>query len=568
MMEQSYGKLILTQQGGPEQEYELGKASITLGRAMTNDIILSDARASRSHARLECGPSGCKIIDLGSSNGTRVNGLRVDQVELKPGDTINLGNSQFRFEVAPSSFEDMGMTMIDSEADLDLTLDREILPVSVHETSTPSLVVFTSEKTWEFSLEDIDSASIGRTEGNQVVIDHEKVSRRHAEVVRKRGIFILRDLGSTNGTWHKNERIDELILQDGDIFRIGQAQLVFKSGFGAEALTMADESLVQAPARRPVVFVPGLMGSELWLGNERVWPNIKQLFKNPELFRYPSSIPLEPRGIVDEVVIVPNLIKMDQYNRLGDYLVEDLGYERGKDFFEFAYDWRQDVRLSARQLGEMIDTLPKSQPVTIIAHSLGTMVSRYYIERLDGKKRVERVILMGGPHQGAVKGLTSLLIAPEILPFGLMGERFRQLSLTFPTSFQIIPTYPCAIDQNGKKINFLEDESWVSEEHRPMLRAARQFRQELGRRTSIPALSIFGYGIKTIAGITLKCNDSGKLTEISYKSEPSGDSSVLEKSAVLEGTDIHPVQQYHGSLFVDSDVKMRLKLELARQFST
>jgi pSer/pThr/pTyr-binding forkhead associated (FHA) protein len=568
MMEQSYGKLILTQQGGPEQEYELGKASITLGRAMTNDIILSDSRASRNHARLECSPSGCKIIDLGSSNGTRVNGLRVDQVELKPGDTISLGNAQFRFEVVPSPSLGAEMTMIDSEADLDLTMDQEILPVSIHETSTPTLVVFTGEKTWELSLEDIDSATIGRTEGNQVVIDQVKVSRQHAEIVRKGGIFILRDLGSTNGTWHKNERVDEMILQDGDIFRIGQAQLVFKSGFGAEALTMADESLAQAPARRPVVFVPGLMGSELWLGNERVWPNIKQIFKNPEVYRYPSSIPLEPRGIVDEVVIVPNLIKIDQYNRLGDYLVEDLGYERGKDFFEFAYDWRQDVRLSARQLGAMIEALPKSQPVTIIAHSLGTMVSRYYVERLEGKKRVERIVLMGGPHLGAVKGLTSMLIAPDILPFGLMGERFRQLSLTFPSTFQIIPTYPCAVDQNGKMINFLEDESWVSEEHIPRLRAAREFRQELGRRTSIPALSIFGYGIKTIAGITLKRNDSGKLSDISYKSEPSGDSSVLEKSAVLEGTEIHPVQQYHGSLFVDSDVKMRLKLELARQFST
>ena len=568
MIEQPYGKLILTQQDGPEQEYELGKTSITLGRAMTNDIILSDARASRSHARLECSPAGCRIIDLGSSNGTRVNGLRIDQVDLKPGDTISLGNTQFRFEVAPSAPVDANVTMLYSEADLDLAMDREVLPVSIHETSTPSLVIFTSEKTWEFSLEDIDSVTIGRTEGNPVIIEQAKVSRRHAEVVRKGGIFILRDLGSTNGTWHKNERVDEMILQDGDIFRIGQAQLVFKSGFGAEALTMAVESLARAPARRPVVFVPGMMGSELWLGNERVWPNIKQLFKNPEVYRYPSPIPLEARGIVDEVVIVPNLIKIDQYNRMGDYLVEDLGYERGKDFFEFAYDWRQDVRLSARQLGEMIDTLPKSQPVTIIAHSMGTMVSRYYIERLEGKKRVERVVLMGGPHLGVVKALTSLLIAPEILPFGLMGERFRQLSLTFPSSFQIIPTYPCAVDQNGKKINFLEDESWVSEEHRPLLRAARQFRQELGRRTSIPALSIFGYGIKTIASINLKRSDAGKLSDITYKSETSGDSSILEKSAVLEGTDIHPVQQYHGSLFVDNDVKMRLKLELARQFST
>ncbi len=36
---------------------------------------------------------------------------------------------------------------------------------------------------------------------------------------------------------------------------------------------------------------------------------------------------------------------------------------------------------------------------------------------------------------------------------------------------------------------------------------------------------------------------------------------------MLEGSEIHPVQQYHGSLFVDNDVKMRLKLELTRPFS-
>ena len=49
------------------------------------------------------------------------------------------------------------------------------------------------------------------------------------------------------------------------------------------------------------------------------------------------------------MVIVPNLITFDQYNLLGDYLVQELGYEREKNFIEFAYDWRQDVRQSARR---------------------------------------------------------------------------------------------------------------------------------------------------------------------------------------------------------------------------
>jgi hypothetical protein len=56
----------------------------------------------------------------------------------------------------------------------------------------------------------------------------------------------------------------------------------------------------------------------------------------------------------------------------------------------------------------------------------------------------------------------------------------------------------------------------------------------------------------------------GKFRNLVFHQEPLGDSSIPERSAVLEGSEIHPVQQYHGSLFVDNDVKMRLKLELMR----
>ena len=563
-MEEPTRKVTLIQQAGPEQEFELSKASIVIGRAMTSDIVLSDARLSRSHARLECGPSGCTLIDLGSSNGSRVNGVRVEQAVLKPGDQITLGNSQLRYEES-QPFEEPAMTMIESEADLETRIDQEILPMTIHETSQPRLVIFTGEKTWEYPLGDTDQLRIGRTAENDLPIGHPKVSRRHAEIQRKGDVFLVKDLGSTNGTWYQDQRVDELVLRDGDVLRIGGAQLVYKSGFQTQALTYVNEALELAPKRKPVVFVPGFMGSELWLGNERLWPNVKFLFKNPEIFTYPSNLPLEARNIVDEVVIVPNLVKLDQYNRLGDYLVEDLRYERGVDFFEFAYDWRQDVRTSARQLGQMIENLPLSEPVIIIGHSLGTMVSRYYIECLGGKDRVERVVLMGGPHSGVVKAATSLLMAADLLPFGILGERLRKVLSSFPSSYQILPVYSCATDQNGDKINFLKDESWAEDQQLPLVRAARQFRQEMGKRSSIPAISIFGYGKKTVTGITLNRSGTGKLKDIVFQSGLSGDSTILENSAVLDGTEIHPVQQYHGALFVDNDVKMRLKLELARR---
>jgi pSer/pThr/pTyr-binding forkhead associated (FHA) protein len=559
-----HGKLVLLEDNNPTQEFELNKNTITVGRAMTNDITLVDARVSRNHARVEFGAQGARLLDLGSSNGTRVNGVSVKQTLLAPGDTINLGSTTLRFELATD--EDLpAMTMIDSLSDLEHTIAQEIIPMALNDTSQPRLVVFTPDATWDVPLIDVEHLTIGRAEDNQVVIPLKKVSRHHAVITRSGEVFTLRDLKSTNGTWLGDQSIEQVVLRDGEMLQIGSARLVFKSGFSEGMLTLTDARAHELPQRTPVVFVPGFMGSELWLGSERVWPNVKVLFSNPEIYSYGPESRLVARGILDQFVIVPNLIKLDQYNRLGDYLVEDLGYERGKDLFEFAYDWRQDVRQSARQLGAYVEGLEANQPVIIIAHSLGTLVSRYYIERLGGVDRVQRVILMGGPHRGVPKALTSLLATPDLLPFGLMGEKMRRILASFPSSFQILPEYECGIDQEQRKHNFLEDDSWLPEEERPYLHNARAFRQELGHHSSIPAISIFGYGMKTISTISLEFLERGIFGNINYRQEPSGDDTIPQNSAVLDGTEIHPVQQHHGSLFVDQDVKMRLKLELTRQ---
>ena len=565
MMENRYGKLILLNPNGPEQEYRLAKASISLGRANTNDIILNDARVSRSHARMEFGPQGIYLIDMGSSNGTRLNGTRIDRAAPNPGDTISLGSQQFKFEIDDPD-EDIGITKIDTQVQLDQTMNDQILPVVINETTNPSLVVFDGEKTWKIDLENQDRTMIGRDDNCSIFIDAANVSRHHAEVQHTGSAFVLKDLGSTNGTFLHGQRVTQHLLQDGDVFRIGQTLMTFKAGFQEQALTLADERLSIPSNRRTVIFLPGLMGSEFWLGSERIWPNVKTIFTNPEIFIYPSDIPLEPRSIVDELVIVPNLIKQDQYNRLGDYLVEELDYNRGVDFFEFPYDWRQDVRISAQQLSDFVDSISTKQPLMIIAHSLGTMVSRYYIEKLDGYKQVERVILMGGPHHGAVKGLTSLLVAPEVLPFGIMGERLREIMMSFPSSYQIIPDYAVGTDQNGAEINFLEYKDWLDERHLPLLKLGQEFRAELASSARIPSVTIFGYGIKTISNVSVIRNDQGKLQDVDYFSENIGDGSVLEKSAFLSGCEIHPVHQHHGSLFVDNDVKMRLKLELTQPY--
>lgn len=559
-MEPSFGYLKLKLPGTGEQEFEISKSEITVGRGQTNDIVLQDTKVSRAHARFEFNASGeVTVIDSGSTNGVRVNGDRVERAVIQPGDVILIGESQFQYERA--STEDRDLTIIDSEMDLDRTIADFVVPMVLNETATDRIVIHTPDKTWEVTLNDrVESLTIGRAATNDVVIEHPSISRAHARIIRDHRTFKIKDLNSSNGLIVNGQKVEEIALEDGVAVKLGYASIIYKRGFTEEHMTIAG-TFFKIPQRNPVVFVPGIMGSELWLGKERIWPNLKLLFKEPEFLKYPGIKGIEPRGILQEVVVVPNLIKLEQYSQLGDYLVEDLGYTRGVDFFEFAYDWRQDVRTTAKQLAQFIEALPV-KPIKLVAHSLGTLVSRYYVERLGGKEKVDKLILMGGPHLGTPAGVSSLLFGPDVLPFGLMGETLRKVISTFVTAYQILPVYACGVDQFGQPYNFMKEDSWLTPEQRVLWQLARDFKRELGVTTSVPTTCIFGYGQKTVDRIKLHRNPDGRLTQSIYESKTNGDGSVPENSAILQGADFHPVRQLHGVLFVDNDVKMRLRLEL------
>jgi len=562
-----FGKLILSLSNGQEQEFLLEKSAITLGRSATSDITLSDAKVSRVHARLQCNTTDCTLTDLGSANGIRVNGVAVERALLAPGDVIGLGDSTLRFVIDTPAFEPEIMA-IDSEADLDATLAQATVPMTLTNTDLPRLAIHTPDRTWEVLLTQ-ESLTIGRHTGSDLLLDQAKASRHHARIERVGDGFRLRDLGSTNGTWLGSQRIDARLLRHGDTIRIGDARLVFKAGFGLEDLTLVEEQrrltdLTRTLSRPPVVFVPGMMGSQLWRGNERLWPDVKRLFTQPEIYRFQADQGFQAHGIVGEVVVIPNLIKQQQYSRLGDYLEEALGYQRGQDLLEFAYDFRQDNRISAQQLAMMIDHWQVAPPITLIAHSLGCLVSRYYVERLGGKQKVGRLILLGGPHNGFPKAVSNLLVGPDFLPFGLMSNRMRDVLATFPSMYQTLPINATVVDQEGRPIDLFADERWLPAPQRPFLREAKAFRHELGLHSSVPTVSIFGYGLKTISSIQVQRDAEGRWQKVDFVTQDSGDASIPEASAVLAGSEIHPVQQHHGALYVDSDVKMRLKLELTK----
>lgn len=79
---------------------EFDGASLAIGRATDNDLVLADGRVSRHHARLSGRRGTLVYTDLGSTNGSRVNGVAVGELVLGVGDRIELGDTIIVVEVA------------------------------------------------------------------------------------------------------------------------------------------------------------------------------------------------------------------------------------------------------------------------------------------------------------------------------------------------------------------------------------------------------------------------------------------------------------------------------------
>jgi transcriptional regulator with GAF, ATPase, and Fis domain len=81
--------------------FDVDKDAVVVGRATQSDIAVLDLRASRNHCRIERHGNQHVLVDLGSQNGTLLNGHLVDRAPLKPGDVIGVGSARLWFEKAP-----------------------------------------------------------------------------------------------------------------------------------------------------------------------------------------------------------------------------------------------------------------------------------------------------------------------------------------------------------------------------------------------------------------------------------------------------------------------------------
>lgn len=220
-------KLVITQDG-ETREVALTSGDV-LGRSAQNAIPLKVAEASRRHCQFTQEQGAWFVEDLGSSNGTQVNGRKVTKFELQDGDVISVGAVELRFL-------DMEVESAEPEVewgDDEISLEDDIF-----------LVIGGARRDGEVVSVPEGTLSVGRNAKHMLILKDKSVSGDHAEIVREGSTCTLRDLGSSNGTYVGGRRVTEAELQSGDVVRFGAVPCTF--GIGDPAAFSAPKEVVDA----------------------------------------------------------------------------------------------------------------------------------------------------------------------------------------------------------------------------------------------------------------------------------------------------------------------------------
>jgi pSer/pThr/pTyr-binding forkhead associated (FHA) protein len=209
------------------------------------DLVLDDALVSGTHAQIIPRDEGWVIQDLGSTNGTLVDGRLVYETPLRPGAEIALGNTRMVLFIglAESPTEQQTGKANNSQLEIAWLLDEELVELagSPDRTRSPADVIDQDLRLppgVSAVVEVVAGQDVGKvfrfTRGNitigrhlgEIPLSDLEASRRHAVIeLFGREMIFLRDLGSTNGTYHNGQRVDVARLRNGDTVGVGRSVL-------------------------------------------------------------------------------------------------------------------------------------------------------------------------------------------------------------------------------------------------------------------------------------------------------------------------------------------------------
>jgi pSer/pThr/pTyr-binding forkhead associated (FHA) protein len=211
------------------REFELHAGANTIGRVVA-DVLLLDSTVSRHHATLTIAEDGAWIEDVGSTNGTYLNGAPVapgNRTRVQDGDTLKLGSITVK------------LAWPEGAAALPASGPGEgAAPVPGGVPAAPAVALLVAADGQEYALQ-AGVTTLGRRAENAIVVSGDAyVSGRHAEIRCDDGGCVLVDVGSTNGTFHRTdptadwERLrphDPRPLSPGDELRLGQSTFNFQA---------------------------------------------------------------------------------------------------------------------------------------------------------------------------------------------------------------------------------------------------------------------------------------------------------------------------------------------------
>jgi ABC-type multidrug transport system ATPase subunit/pSer/pThr/pTyr-binding forkhead associated (FHA) protein len=193
---------------GGQDELPLYQPALKVGRAKSSDVMLDDPIVSAQHARFTLGREGWQIEDVGSVNGTTVNGQRLAPgraVPLPPGNVVQIGAFALQIRALRPG---------------ESPPPRLGEPVRITPNPQPGLVVYLQDQVFKFSL-DKNVVTLGRGPDSDVQISDPLVSGHHARLERQGAVYRIVDLGSTNGLVYQGQRVLQHLLSDGDVLYIG-----------------------------------------------------------------------------------------------------------------------------------------------------------------------------------------------------------------------------------------------------------------------------------------------------------------------------------------------------------
>jgi pimeloyl-ACP methyl ester carboxylesterase len=215
-----------------------------------------------------------------------------------------------------------------------------------------------------------------------------------------------------------------------------------------------------------IVVVPGILGSRLVRNGKEIWGlpgGIAHNLAHPEATLtlegdgYDVDPSVNADGLVRAPVHFPGLAKVDGLRRLVRFLRQRVPSDH---LLVFPYDWRLSNRVNGRLLAALVEqwrrwSRDRDAKLVLVCHSMGGLVARAFLDLEGGAAQCRRLFTVGTPYFGSVKAL-GCLVNGVYSWAGRIGEELTTLVRTWPSVYELLPTYPAVVGPCGNLTSLAE----------------------------------------------------------------------------------------------------------------